>query len=86
MLILHGDNNILSRQTLVDLKVDAVRNHQNIIEYSGFSLTLSQLSQAVEATTLLGEANMVIVSDYFIRRSGKEKTNVAEGKTKISKE
>jgi len=78
MIIFHGDHNVSSRQATVDARADGVKKGLNILDYSGSGLTLSELSQKAESTSLLGETNLIFISDFFARRPGKEKTAILE--------
>jgi len=73
MIILHGDNQIASRQAFLALKQQAISAGKQVQEYSGDSLSLPQLVTAVESVSLFGTVNAVFVDGLFSRRPSNEK-------------
>lgn len=73
MLILHGDNQLASRQAFLDFKQQAVSAGKQVQEYSGDNLTQPQLVTAVESVSLSGTTNAVFIDGLFSRRPGNEK-------------
>ena len=73
MIILHGDNVVLSRNKLVDL-IESFQGET--LRYTGESLTLSELKQALESLSLFGLEKLVVIENLFSRRPSQEKENV----------
>lgn len=78
MLILHGDNQILSRQFFVTLRSDAVKQGLQLLELPANTLTLSDLSLALETSSLFGPSNFVCLENFFSRRAGHAKTEIVD--------
>ncbi len=78
MQIIHGDNQIASRQLFLSKKVEAQKKGLNIVDLAGADLTLQDLKNSLSSTTLLGESNAVFVEGFFGRRPSNEKKAIAE--------
>lgn len=65
MLILHGENTTASRDFFLTLKNQSLGRHQQVLNLAGSKLSLDLLSQAVESTSLFGQANAVFIEDFF---------------------
>ncbi len=73
MLILHGDNQIASRQALLTAK-----EGRPILEFMGSNLSLDQLVNAVETNSLFGQANTVVIEGIFSQRVSSNKKSITE--------
>ncbi len=73
MLILHGENVILSRQKLEEIINDF---KGEIIRLEGHQINLTQLKQAAESQSLFDEDRLVLVENIFFRRPSQEKENL----------
>ena len=73
MLILHGDNQVASRQALL-----AAKEGKPILEFMGSDLTLDHLVNAVETNSLFGQANTVIIEGIFSQRPSTNKKAAVE--------
>ena len=78
MIIVHGDNQLASRQFFLAKKNEVKKQGQNIVDLAGDSLSLPELSSALSSTTLLGESNAVFVEGFFSRRPSNEKKAIVE--------
>lgn len=78
MQIIHGDNQVASREQFLKAKQEAQKQGLNIVEFSGDSLTLGDLTQAVESKSLFGSANAVFIEGLFSRRPSNEKKQLVE--------
>lgn len=78
MQILHGDNQIASREKFLSLKLSAVKQGLNIVEFSANQINLSDLTQAVESKSLFGSANAVFVEGFFSTRPSNTKKQIVE--------
>lgn len=76
MLIIHGDNEIASRNLYISLKDRAAKSGQQIVDLSGPSLTVSDLVTASESVSLFGSTNSVFIEGFFTRRAGNDKKTV----------
>lgn len=70
MLILHGENTVLSRQKLTNL---SQHFQGEVLHLEGEKINLTDLKQAIESSTLFGQARLVIIENLFVRRPSKEK-------------
>lgn len=68
VIILHGDNQVASRQALLKAK-----EGKSILEFIGSNLLLNQLVNAVETNSLFGQANTVVIESIFSLRVGAAK-------------
>lgn len=73
MIILHGDNQVASRQALSTIKLG-----KSILEFMGSDLSLDGLINAVETNSLFGQANTVIIEGIFSQRVSTNKKLIAE--------
>ncbi len=67
MLILHGENQVPSRQHLLEIKQQAVKASKQVVEMGG-ETDLDQVSSAVESNSLFGNSNLVIMENLFSGR------------------
>lgn len=72
MIILHGDNQVASRQKLTELK-----QGKQTMEL-GADITLPHLLVAVKSDSLFGESNLVIVENLFSGRPSNDRKTVIE--------
>ena len=78
MTILHGDNQIASREAYLTAKQQAQKQGLNIVDLSGDTLTLPDLTQAVESKSLFGSANAVFIENLFSRRPSNDKKQIVD--------
>lgn len=75
MIILHGENTVLSRKNLELLKTQ--RKNQEVITFDGAKLTLEELKQALEAKSLFGLGKLVILENLLsLRKKSKEADSI----------
>lgn len=72
MIILHGDNQVASRQQLTALK-----QGKQVVEF-GTDITLAQLLVAAKSDSLFGGTNLVIIENLFSGRPSNDKKAVIE--------
>ncbi|MEK7091078.1 MAG: hypothetical protein AAB887_01045 [Patescibacteria group bacterium] len=72
-MILHGDNQVASRQALL-----AAKEGKPTLEFMGSDLSLDQLVNAVETNSLFGQANTVIIEGLFSQRPSTNKKVIIE--------
>jgi DNA polymerase III delta subunit len=65
MLILHGDNLILSRQALMAQKNIARQKNLEVVELAAKNLELSDLKQALESFSMFGSSRLVVIENLF---------------------
>ncbi len=77
MIILHGENTILSRQRLQE-EIEAFKDKKKgeVLKFEGNNLNLTDLQQALESLSLLEENRLIIIENLFSGRSSKEKNNM----------
>jgi len=79
MMILHGENNLLSRQRLTSEIANFKNKTQGeVLKFEGSSLILMDLRQALESSSLLGEIYLVVIENLFSRRISKEKQKIID--------
>ena len=78
MQIIHGENQVSSREAYSNAKQQAQKQGLNIVEFAGDSLTISNLTQAVESKSLFGSANVVFIENIFSRRPSNEKKQIVD--------
>lgn len=70
MLILHGENTVLSRHKLIGF----TQNFKGeIVRLEGGKLSLTDLKQAVESSSLFGQKRLVVIENLFTRRPSADK-------------
>ncbi len=74
MLIIHGDNTIVSRDFFLTQK----KSFPNILELSGEDLTFARLTQALATPNLFGELPTLFIENFFSRRPSNEKKKIIE--------
>jgi hypothetical protein len=78
MIIFHGDNQILSRSTFLDLKHRELASGKQIVELSGLGLTLQELKNKSTSSSLLGDTNSLFIDDLFGSRAAREKNLIID--------
>ena len=84
MTILHGDNQIASRNQFLTAKQEAAKHGLNIVDLSGDNLQVEQLIQATESKSLFGSANAVFIENLFSSRPSATKKQIIEYLIKCS--
>lgn len=69
MIIIHGENQVMSRAAFLEAKKGG-------IELLGDELTLDQLVQLTESQDLFGNVNKVAIEGFFSRRPSNEKKKI----------
>lgn len=78
MIILHGDNQVASRNQLLLLKEAAKKSGLTIVDLAGDQLTLPDLVATVESTSLFGDSNSVFIDGFFSRRASNDKKKISD--------
>lgn len=74
--LLHGDNQVLSRQKLNDLLTKAQNEKKEIIKLDGLQINLNALIQSLTSTSLFGLQKLLVIENLFSRINSKEKGNI----------
>lgn len=84
MIIIHGENNLLSRQRLIS-EIENFKNktQAEILKFDGQNLKLMDLRQVLDSTSLLGESSLVVIENLFSGRTSKEKQKIIDYLKKI---
>lgn len=70
MLIIHGDNPVLSRNKLTE----KIKNFKGeVVRFEGSKVDLTGLKQAIESHSLFGTDRLIIIENLFSRRPSKDK-------------
>ncbi|MDO8488088.1 MAG: hypothetical protein Q7S31_02105 [bacterium] len=77
MIILHGDNQVGSRQQLTSLKQAALLAKKALVSLDQ-ETEIDQVIQASEANSLFGEANCVVVENLFSARPSKSRQTIVD--------
>ena len=75
MIILHGDNQVASRQHLTTLKQAATKLGKQITELAG-EVSLELLMPAAESNSLFGSSNLVVIENLFSGRPSNDRKAV----------
>mgnify|MGYP001565503277 CR=1 FL=1 len=75
MIILHGDNQVASRQQLTAAKQEAVKQGKQLVEL-GSDITIEQVVSAVESNSLFGSSNLVVIENLFSGRPSNDRKAV----------
>ena len=73
MIILHGENIVLSRQKLKEKTLDFKKKTKGEVLFFNGSAELIDIQQAFQSLSLLGEHQLVIIENLFSGRKSKEK-------------
>jgi len=77
MMILHGENTILSRQKLQEeIEAFKFKKKGEVLRFEANNLSLIDFQQALESLSLLEENRLIILENLFSGRSSKEKNNI----------
>lgn len=76
MLLLHGENTVMSRKELLDLKQKY--GDAEIISYEGKSMSLTDFVQATQATSLFGTKRLVIIENILSKRFTKKSADLEQ--------
>lgn len=83
MIILHGDNQVASRQQLTTAKQEAAKLGKQLIEL-GSDITVEQVVSAAQSNTLFGNSNLVVIENLFSGRPSNDRKAVVEYLLKTS--
>lgn len=79
MIILHGENTVLSRQKLKEtIEAFKTQKKSEVLRFEGNDLLLLNLQQALQPLSLLGENRLVILEGLFSGRKSKEKEKIKD--------
>ena len=74
MIILHGENTVLSRQRLKEeTEAFKLKRKGEVLRFEGNNLNLINLQQALESLSLIEKSQMVVIENLFSGRQSKEK-------------
>lgn len=76
MLILHGDNQIASRETFITQVKLAQGDNKHIVEFAGTSFGMADLIQSVESSSLFGQTSLTILEGFFSSRPSNAKKEI----------
>ena len=79
MMILHGENNLLSRQKL-NQEIDnfKLKTQGEILRYDGQNINLIDLKQSLESPSLLNDNYLIVLENLFSGRTSKEKQKIID--------
>ena len=74
IIILHGENNFLSRQKLQEeIETFKAEKKGEVLRFEGNNLSLVNLQQALESSSLINENQLVVIESLFSGRKNKQK-------------
>lgn len=75
MLIIHGDNQVESRQFLISQIEQAKAKDKEVVRFEGKKVELEQLHQALEGLSLLRKKKLVVIENLFTKSPPKSIIN-----------
>lgn len=85
MIILHGENTVLSRQRLQEeMETFKLEKKGEVLSFEGNNLSLTDLQQALESPSLLETNRLIIIENLFSGRTNKEKERIIVHLKKIN--
>ncbi len=78
MLIIHGDNQVQSRQFFLAQKQSAKAKGIELVERNGDQISVSEMGQILGTMTLLGQTPMLVLENVYSRRQSAEKKQLLE--------
>ncbi len=79
MIILHGENTVLSRQKLKEeIETLRARNKEEVLKFEGNNLKLNELQEAIEAPSLLEKNHLIIIENIFSGRQSQAKKKIID--------
>lgn len=85
MIILHGENTVLSRQRLQEeMEAFKLEKKGEILNFEGNNLNLINLQQSLESLSLLETHRLIIIENLFSGRTSKEKERIITHLKKIN--
>ncbi|MBU3956737.1 hypothetical protein KKI19_00445 [Patescibacteria group bacterium] len=75
MLIIHGDNQVESRQFLIAQIEQAKAKDKEVVRFEGKKVEMEQLHQALEELSLLGKKKLVVIENLLIKSPPKSIIN-----------
>ncbi len=74
--LLHGENQVLSRQQLVNLINQAKTQGKELVELDGLKIDLNQVLQALESASLFSQEKFIVIENLLSRQPSKEKEKI----------
>ena len=77
MIILHGENTVLSRQRLKqEINLFKEKTKGEVLKFEAQNLNLVDLQQAIESPSLINKSHLVIIEDLFSGRQSSHKEKI----------
>lgn len=73
IIVLHGDNQVASREKFIVLREDAIKKGFNVVNLDGKATDTSKIDLYSQTTTLLGQGTAVFIEDFFTNKKVKNK-------------
>lgn len=77
--ILHGNNQVASRNRLVELREEAERKESHVVNLDGKRTDFEQIKIATSTPSLLGQESRVFVEEYFSGKGGNKAVGEISG-------
>ncbi len=77
-ILLHGENIVASRNTLVEMLEEARDKGLEVVILEGKKVTLEKIRSALETGSLLGEDRLLVIENFLSLVKSKEKAKVIE--------
>ncbi len=78
MKIIHGENQVASRNVFLEYKKATFVKNSTVIELDGSNLNLPDLSTAIETSSLFADTNSVFIENFFSRRPSTDKKKLID--------
>jgi DNA polymerase III delta subunit len=78
MIVLHGDNQIQSREALSKAKEKAVQEGEEVVVLNGQKTTLTEVKQALESGSLFGGGRLLVLEGLLAGRASKNQKEISD--------
>lgn len=78
MILLHGDNRVVSRSELTKFVSEAKEKDREIIRLDGLVVSLTDIIQAFESPSFFAKEKLIVIENFFSRQKSKEKEQILD--------
>lgn len=84
IIVLHGDNQIASRNELTSIKESSTKNGDEVVVLNGQKTELSAVKQALESGSLFGGGRLLVIEGLLTGKASKAQKEIADYLKKVS--